>query len=322
MDTISLSYFLELTKDLHFTNTAERLFISQQTLSNHIHRLEEELNTTLIERHPKRSLTTSGLLLQQFATEILKANDNLAVMIEDINDESRGIINFGAPNLRMNAFMPDVLTSFSKKYPNVQVNLHENISKQLIASLDSGSLDLALVVSGQDTSVSEEHVFHDQVYYCIRSSLLKNYFENDSDDIINQSLFGINLKLFEDIPVCALSNQIGAEINNIYCDLDISPTTYITSSSLQTCASIGLKGQAAFFTTKTSLSLQKDKDIDDDDPVYIFPIYYKNSPLSQAMSLVTPHGKYQPSYLLYFKDILKQHIQSLDYAPFIGQIKK
>ena len=41
MDTQSLYYFSELAKDLHMTRTAERLFISQQTLSNHILRLEE-----------------------------------------------------------------------------------------------------------------------------------------------------------------------------------------------------------------------------------------------------------------------------------------
>ena len=41
MDTLSLYYFSELAKDLHITRTANRLFISQQTLSNHIMRLEE-----------------------------------------------------------------------------------------------------------------------------------------------------------------------------------------------------------------------------------------------------------------------------------------
>ncbi len=41
MDLTSLYYFTELAKDLHITRTANRLYISQQTLSNHILRLEE-----------------------------------------------------------------------------------------------------------------------------------------------------------------------------------------------------------------------------------------------------------------------------------------
>ena len=42
MDITSLYYFSEVAKDLHITKTAKRLYISQQTLSNHIQRLEEQ----------------------------------------------------------------------------------------------------------------------------------------------------------------------------------------------------------------------------------------------------------------------------------------
>ena len=47
MDMLSLYYFSELAKDLHMTRTANRLFISQQTLSNHILRLEEHFEEIL-----------------------------------------------------------------------------------------------------------------------------------------------------------------------------------------------------------------------------------------------------------------------------------
>ena len=52
MDLISLYYFSELAKDLHMTRTANRLFISQQTLSNHIQRLEDYYGTKLFHRKP------------------------------------------------------------------------------------------------------------------------------------------------------------------------------------------------------------------------------------------------------------------------------
>ena len=52
MDTLSLYYFSELAKDLHITRTANRLFISQQTLSNHIMRLEEYYGVKLLNRKP------------------------------------------------------------------------------------------------------------------------------------------------------------------------------------------------------------------------------------------------------------------------------
>ena len=55
MDLISLHYFQELSKDLNMTKTAERLYISQQTLSNHIQRLEQYYNAPLFYRKPYRS---------------------------------------------------------------------------------------------------------------------------------------------------------------------------------------------------------------------------------------------------------------------------
>jgi DNA-binding transcriptional LysR family regulator len=52
MDITSLYYFNELSKDLNVTKTAARLFISQQTLSNHIMRMETEFGTKLFYRKP------------------------------------------------------------------------------------------------------------------------------------------------------------------------------------------------------------------------------------------------------------------------------
>ena len=60
MNIDSLYYFAELAKDLHITRTAERIHISQQTLSNHIIRLEEYYGVKLLNRHPKLSLTYAG----------------------------------------------------------------------------------------------------------------------------------------------------------------------------------------------------------------------------------------------------------------------
>ena len=52
MELNSLYYFSELAKDLNMTRTAQRLYISQQTLSNHIARLEDYYGTRLFNRKP------------------------------------------------------------------------------------------------------------------------------------------------------------------------------------------------------------------------------------------------------------------------------
>ena len=60
MNLRSLEYFLIAAEELNFTRASERLFITQQALSSHIKRLEEEYNIQLFERRPALHLTLEG----------------------------------------------------------------------------------------------------------------------------------------------------------------------------------------------------------------------------------------------------------------------
>lgn len=56
----SIEYFLITAEELNFTRAAERLYISQQALSSHIKRLEEEYHVQLFARKPSLHLTPEG----------------------------------------------------------------------------------------------------------------------------------------------------------------------------------------------------------------------------------------------------------------------
>ena len=317
MDFLSLYYFLELTKDLHFTNTAERLYISQQTLSNTISRLENELGVKLIERAAPKSLTNAGELVKKFAIETLNSEKNLKYMLEDISDEKRGEIFFGASALRMNTVIQELLPIFSQKYPLVTVHLKEDLSTELITEVENGELDIVILASNSRIeSLPEENVFHDQVYYCIKDSLLEKHFADKKMEIIKESLSGIDFRKFVDIPTCILNTQIGKKLDNIFSDLNIKLPEYTICSSLQTSANIGLTGQAAFFATKTSLGLYSNTLSISDDNVYVFPIYYKGKPVRQYISLSTQKKQYQTQYLTYFKELLEEKLHSIEYSSF------
>src|SRR5699024_5857322 len=70
MNFLHLKYFLLVAEELNITRAAERLFISQQSLSNHISNMEKELDVKLFTRSPKLSLTYAGDLLVETATQI------------------------------------------------------------------------------------------------------------------------------------------------------------------------------------------------------------------------------------------------------------
>lgn len=77
MNLISLYYFTELAKELHMTNTAQKLYITQQNLSQHIQRLEQYYGVELFYRKPKLSLTYAGEQLLLAAGRILSEENDL-----------------------------------------------------------------------------------------------------------------------------------------------------------------------------------------------------------------------------------------------------
>ena len=60
MNLRNLEYFLVAAEELNFTRAADRLFITQQSLSHHIQKLESEFGTPLFERTPPMTLTPAG----------------------------------------------------------------------------------------------------------------------------------------------------------------------------------------------------------------------------------------------------------------------
>ncbi len=128
MELISLYYFTELAKDMHITQTAERLFITQQTLSNHVARLENYFGVPLLHRKPKLSLTTAGEFVLAFANVIQQEQTNLTDILSDIEQQERGVVRFGASTLRMNSCMPYILPKFTQRYPKVELRLTDTIT--------------------------------------------------------------------------------------------------------------------------------------------------------------------------------------------------
>ena len=97
MNFLHLKYFLLVAEELNITRAAERLYISQQSLSNHISNMEKELDVKLFTRSPKLSLTYAGDLLVETATQILDLHSQYLAKVGDINRHYMGLLRLGSP---------------------------------------------------------------------------------------------------------------------------------------------------------------------------------------------------------------------------------
>jgi DNA-binding transcriptional LysR family regulator len=126
MELQQIKYFLALAQELHFWNTAERMFITQSALSRQIKALENELGIQLFERS-KRSvkLTEAGAFLRDQWTPLLDEINRIHLQARKIHEGASGSIRIGYPGSIAYGFMPEFITSISHALPELKVELVE-----------------------------------------------------------------------------------------------------------------------------------------------------------------------------------------------------
>lgn len=312
MDLDSLNYFTELTKDLNMTKTAKRLFLSQQTLSNHIARLERYCGTPLFYRKPHLILTPAGHALLQFSQELLSEEREFKKMLSDIIDESRGSIRFGASFVRYNYMLPSILPTFSAKYPQVSVQLTDDTSGHLMAKLNQGDLDVVLSVRNENLpGLSNTLVLSNQLYLLVSDRLLQQFYGDAAASIKEHAHHGAQLEDFARLPFFLITspNQLGTIIANCFKEARVTPKVYLSSSSMRMSDSLASSDLCATFSTTTPLhKLQQNLAPD----VNIFPVLYKSNPVSHDLYLAYYDNKYHPKYIQYFIQLIREYYSQIE----------
>lgn len=133
MDFKQLQSFVAVAKYKSFSTAAEKLFISQPTISTHIRLLEEELESRLITRSPKHlELTPRGIEFYECASSILNLRDGL---LNRWSDGGNSIIHISASTLPSTYVLPEVLPGFSNLYPNTYFNIRQSDSAEVIRDI-------------------------------------------------------------------------------------------------------------------------------------------------------------------------------------------
>ena len=98
MNFLNLKYFIVTAEEMNFTKAAKRLFISQQSLSNHIAKLEDYFGVQLFDRNTPLTLTDAGESLLKSARKILNVKQEAELELQDIRDFRSAVLTIGVPN--------------------------------------------------------------------------------------------------------------------------------------------------------------------------------------------------------------------------------
>lgn len=146
MDLKQLSYFIAIVDEGSISAAARKLHISQPPLSNQMKSLESELGVILFERGLRSiTLTDAGKLMYERARTILDMASVTKMEIDSLGNGLRGTLRMGMVSSSVTDHVTRKLMAFREWYPEVNFQIYEGDTYQLLDGLKTNQIDLALV---------------------------------------------------------------------------------------------------------------------------------------------------------------------------------
>ena len=148
MEIREFKYIITIAEEGSITRAADKLFLSQSSLSQFLNDYEAKLHTKLFKRTTTGvTLTYSGEVLLDYARRISHEYDNMLNEIADINHLQSGRIKLGIATLRATCFLAPILDMFTPLYPHIDLQFEEANTYALEERLLKNKLDIALLAT-------------------------------------------------------------------------------------------------------------------------------------------------------------------------------
>lgn len=153
----SLQCFVTLVKTQSFTRTAEQLYLTQPTISKILQQLEQQLQVQLLvkpEHGRKRQveLTEIGQRIYQHALELLQAEQNIFLEIENYQQLKIGTLKLGVPPLG-SQLLTTALFDYHQQWPEIELSFLEVGSKGIEQALMNNELDVGVLLHPFDQQI-------------------------------------------------------------------------------------------------------------------------------------------------------------------------
>lgn len=306
----NLKIFLLVAQEKSISKAAEKAFVTQQCVSDHIHRLEQQYQTKLFHRDPHFSLTEAGQLLHRALLNIRTIETKTQEEISKLSQGISGSFTFGISTSRAQILLPRILPQYYKQFPDVSITFEINDTVILEEKLKRGELDLFLGINADlDQGNHVELITHDRMFFIISDTLLRQYFPDEKISTFSQ---GVDLKNFSHIPFCMYKNTGSLNIlirqHFISHGIVFHNTPYYVSdcdTHINLCQS-GLSCSIIPLMLADSIFHRKHQE----NPIHIYPI--KNFSYALRVDLVSQPHMEKPLYMKSFIDILTAEITAIE----------
>lgn len=246
------------------SKAAQKLFISQPSLSVMIHKVEEEIGTPLFDRTSKPiRLTETGQEYIKAAEEILHIEKSFQNYLDAVEELQSGSLNLGSNQLLSSLVLPKYIARFISKYPNIQLHLADDNSTVLENMISSGQLDFIIDNQRLDSEIFEQQKLKEEqlllavpdTFACNKE--LGNYSLREMDvisgDHLDKACKPVALEKFRDVPFVTMTreNETRHRSDEMFREAGFKPKTILEIDRLVTLYNFVEMGAAAAIVSDT-----------------------------------------------------------------------
>lgn len=307
--------FMAVVEEMSISRAAAKSFVTQQCVSDHIKRLEEEYKVVLFKRRPKLTLTKAGEEMYKTLSEIQALEKKLERNLKRASGKMKQKLTIGVNAARINIILPQLLGEYNKFFPDVVISFMIKETRDLEQLLLRGEIDILLDLNAHSSpQFNVTPLGKDKLFFLISKELYDKYFKEIPIESFKE---GIELKNFKEIPL--VSNFEGSTINRILThysereEIDLNILYY--TGDYETQLSLCRENLAAAICPTMILKRVIEYNKIEKNNIYIFPI--KNQTEELKIELVTNKGIVQPKYIEKFVELLqkfmKKNIEEYEY---------
>ena len=159
-------YFLTVAAEHSFSRAAEKLYVSQPYLSQHIRHLEERFGVRLLDRsRTPLELTAAGRLYAHYLESLNRLDHKLLADFDALSSGREQTLRVGLSNWRAGALLPDIFPIFMERCPHVRPEFIESTTDELYRLAESGEIDFAVLNAspGAPEGITTETILYERI---------------------------------------------------------------------------------------------------------------------------------------------------------------
>lgn len=292
-----LRYVIAVDEEKSFTKAAQKLYVSQPSLSQSIQTLEKQMGVLLFHREKTPlGLTAAGEIFLEWAKIMLHSEEKMLARISAVSGGSQRKLTIGASPYISKYIFPDAVKIFCEQIKNCTLVICEQPYKELLNMLDEGKIDLITDMPQSDTiQYTNIHITKERIFIAadkrFRFGIVRDgeYPSVLLSDILDKPIIVLDQTMY-----------LGEMLRSIFAQYDVMPNIVIECQSTETAH--------IMVTSKIGISLIPEMYIKNiSKPADVNYYIIDDMPLSREIAVVYRNGRHRSDDECIFADILQNH---------------